>query len=956
MISLISTNFPRNFTLPLAAIHLGRLARLTLLPVLVLAGLALGMGTSRADDLLITNGTSSNFSSGTNSYGTIFVGTSEGVVNGNNLTVVNTNTKVSSAELTVGYTGSGNSLTISAGASVVADIFLSLGLSAGSDSNSIVVTGTGSSLGVGDLAVGYFGNTGNTLEVSAGGSLTSYNASFNGSSNAVLVTGSGSTWTNSGDLIVGEGGLVGGNSVGNSFVISNGGAVQNDTGYIGFNSRASKNSVLVKGAGSLWSNSNTLMIGRRGSGTLTLADGAMVQAANGITIASQTGSSGTLNIGGFGANDTAGTIIASTITFGLGNGIINFNQSDSTTVLAVISGAGSVNQRGSGITILSGANTYSGGTMINRGTVALNNSSSLGTGMVTFASNNTTLLANTNVSVGNNIALTTNGTLDSGADNLTASGAISGAGALIKAGSGTVSLTSSNTYTGGTILNVGTLAISNNYALGTGTLTFASDSTTLQALANLNIANKIALTRNGTIDSGAYTVTNSGVIAGEGALTKVGTGTMVLSANNTYSGQTFLSDGGLNISSISSIGAGNLNFNSIGTSKLSYSGGTATLANNISVSSGTGVIANKGMSSLNLSGNIANNNSTLVLDGGSFQVSGNITGSSLSTLSLSSASATLTGSGNLYTGATTLLGGSTLTLGVANGISTNSSLTLGSSGDTLSTANTLDLSGYSQGLTTIRSEGLGYNSVVNSSASLATLTLTGFNNSTYGGSINGNIALVAANGTANLFGVNSYTGTTSVGSGARINLTNSGSLTGTTGISLTGGTLLLGAANQVKSGIDVEMTSGSTLSMGGNGSSRASEQTFGTLTLTGNSTIDFANLTGGSSLTFGSMSLGSYSLTILNWSGTNESGTTSAGAPTKLVNTSGSLTSGTLDQIYFFGTEGQFMGQGNFSGTEIVPVPEPSVILTALLLLGSLTYGLRRSRNKSTTGVSAKAA
>jgi len=50
------------------------------------------------------------------------------------------------------------------------------------------------------------------------------------------------------------------------------------------------------------------------------------------------------------------------------------------------------------------------------------------------------------------------------------------------------------------------------------------------------------------------------------------------------------------------------------------------------------------------------------------------------------------------------------------------------------------------------------------------------------------------------------------------------------------------------------------------------------------------------------------------------------------------------------------MGQGNFSGTEIVPVPEPSVILTALLLLGSLAYGLRRSRNKSTTGVSAKAA
>jgi hypothetical protein len=87
---------PRDFTRPLEVTPLLRLARLTLLPVLALGGLALGLGTARADDLIINNGSSSNFSSGNNSYGAISVGTSEGVVDANILTVVNTNTVLSS--------------------------------------------------------------------------------------------------------------------------------------------------------------------------------------------------------------------------------------------------------------------------------------------------------------------------------------------------------------------------------------------------------------------------------------------------------------------------------------------------------------------------------------------------------------------------------------------------------------------------------------------------------------------------------------------------------------------------------------------------------------------------------------------------------------------------------------------------------------------------------------------
>ena len=88
---MLVTN-PRDFTRSLEFTPLLRLARLTLWPVLALGGLALGTGTARAEDLIINNGSSSNFSSGNNSYGAISVGTSEGVVDGNTLTVVNTNT------------------------------------------------------------------------------------------------------------------------------------------------------------------------------------------------------------------------------------------------------------------------------------------------------------------------------------------------------------------------------------------------------------------------------------------------------------------------------------------------------------------------------------------------------------------------------------------------------------------------------------------------------------------------------------------------------------------------------------------------------------------------------------------------------------------------------------------------------------------------------------------------
>jgi autotransporter-associated beta strand protein len=90
-----------------------------------------------------------------------------------------------------------------------------------------------------------------------------------------------------------------------------------------------------------------------------------------LFLANSNNSVGTLNIGRLGSNDAAGTLTLTgsnnSITFGNGSGSINFNQNNTTTFSANVSGDGVVNQLGSGTSILTGNNGYSGGTRIVNG-------------------------------------------------------------------------------------------------------------------------------------------------------------------------------------------------------------------------------------------------------------------------------------------------------------------------------------------------------------------------------------------------------------------------------------------------------------------------------------------------------------------------------------------------------------------------------------------------------------
>jgi len=289
---------------------------------------------------------------------------------------------------------------------------------------------------------------------------------LNANNNRLNVLNPGTVLANSVDVFVGR------FSSGNSMVISNGARVVNIDGYIGtFAGLAPNNSVLVTGTGSAWANTGVLNVGFQSSGnTLTVANGGAVSATT-LRIATQAGSSGTVNIGSFGGSDTAGSLGTTPITFGAGTGTLNFNQTDTATLTQLISGSTGVNtvsQLGSGTTILSGANTFTGATFLNNGTLVTTTTSALGTGNVTLNAGTIQI----------NSALNLTGTLNWASTNATvAIGSVQSghfidvAGNLSNGGGNgyTFNLTGSTVSTGNTVVlleaaNMGTFA-ANDFAV-----------------------------------------------------------------------------------------------------------------------------------------------------------------------------------------------------------------------------------------------------------------------------------------------------------------------------------------------------------------------------------------------------------------------------------------------------------------------------------------------------------
>jgi len=327
---------------------------------------------------------------------------------------------------------------------------------------------------------------------------------------------------------------------------------------------------------------------------------------------------------------------------------------------------------------------------------------------------------------------------------------------ITKNGSGGLTLTGANTYTGGTTINAGTLTIGGAGQLNGGSYTGAIGLTVGTSTFQYN---------------SSLSQTLSGGISGLGAVIKAGVGGLTLTGTNTYTGNTTITGGTLTIG-----GAGQLNGGSY-TGAIGLTAGTSTFQYSSSLSQtlsgvirGPGAVIKAGAGKLTLggantySGATWNNGGTLVMDGpqalGTISAGGN-TGS----LTLNSATATFELSSSGTIGALT---------GVAGGVITtdnSGAFTLTSSGT--GTANTtfagVMKDGGSSGMLSFIKTGTG------------TLTLSGLN--TYSGST------TVADGTLLVSGSIGGSNLTTVETGARLGGT--GTVGGAVAVE-TGGALMPG--------------------------------------------------------------------------------------------------------------------------------------------------------------------
>lgn len=144
-------------------------------------------------------------------------------------------------------------------------------------------------------------------------------------------------------------------------------------------------------------------------------------------------------------------------------------------------------------------------------------------------------------------------------------GKLTGIGVLTNAGPGTLSIMTSNDFTGKSAITGGTLAITNESALGANPATFAADQLFIdnatisvgQPATFRNLNRGVTIGAGGaTLSHGANAITISNNVAGAGSLTKVGSGSLTMAGTNTYTGGTVINDGQVNYASRQALGRG----------------------------------------------------------------------------------------------------------------------------------------------------------------------------------------------------------------------------------------------------------------------------------------------------------------------------------------------------------------------------------------------------------------
>jgi fibronectin-binding autotransporter adhesin len=756
------------------------------------------------------------------SNGVSFIG--NGATGNGTVTVEDANSTWANQDLLVGQGGLGV-VNIQGGGVVTASDNVSVGEQTGA-TGQINIDGAGSALQVSNSFVLGDGADG-SLFITHGGTATAasaYLANGNGTSGAASVDGAGSTLVVANGLEVGDGGS-------GALTITNGGAVHSSSITAGDNPNAFGD-ILVTGLGSSLT-TDSIIDGFHGGASLTVANGAQLTAPNGITIASAVGSNGTLNIGdnNGSAPFAPGDVITPTVTFGAGDGALNFNHtSNHYTFSANISGLGEIQQL-SGTTFLTGdSHGFTGQTNVIGGTLFVNGALGSNVTVTTGGSIGGTGLIGglLDVAAGGHLIgsqgsiLTVNAlTLDAGAvfdANLTSPGGLT-----------LVSVTHDLTLDGSVNIATGTAgpgvyrlidyggALTDN-GLDIGTTpggTTASDFAVQTSVAGqVNLVDTAALplsfwdggaaghAGNGVIDGGdgvwSNTATNWTDIngTGTGAMTPQpgfavfqgapGTVTIDGSAGAVVSaGMQFAASGYTLTGDAISLAAGQQVFR-VGDGSQAGAGYQATIAS--SLTGGSGGVMKTDLGTLILTGANTYTGGTTILDGtlqlGAGGASGSIVGDVGNSGSLAfDRSDTMTFTGAISgTGVVNQIGGGTTTLTALNtytGATTISSgtLALSGSGSIAASSNVvdnggLDISGASGGSASISS--LSGSGAVTLGANKLVITgeiaptTSNPTSATFSGGMSGAGGLSVTGGGLNLTGTNTYTGGTTIAAGSAI--------------------------------------------------------------------------------------------------------------------------------------------------------------------------------------------
>ncbi|EAX5272902.1 fibronectin-binding autotransporter adhesin ShdA [Salmonella enterica subsp. enterica] len=292
----------------------------------------------------------------------------------------------------------------------------------------------------------------------------------------------------------------------------------------------------------------------------------------------------------------------------------------------ILSGSGSLVKTGTGELTLSGDNSYSGGTTITGGTLTADHADSLGSGDIDNS-----------------------GVLKVGEGDL--ENTLSGSGSLVKTGTGELTLSGGNDYSGGTTIIGGTLTADHADSLGSGDID-----------------------NSGVLQVGEGELKNT--LFGSGSLVKTGTGELTLNGDNDYSGGTTIDDGVLIADNADSLGTGAVANNGV------LQVGEGELKNTLS---GTGSLVKIGTGELTLNGDNDYSGGTTITGGTLIAASVNALGSGdidnsgvlqvgegeLKNTLFGSGSLVKTGTGeltlsgdNTYSGGTTISGGTLIAANV----------------------------------------------------------------------------------------------------------------------------------------------------------------------------------------------------------------------------------------------------------------------------------------------------